>query len=231
MARAGHRFPLLIYRHMLNRWWFALVFMGIALFGWAYVEYIQPPGTSVLLPFFVGPVLVGPISVEPILVWPWHLLSAVGALAIVTGFFIWSVRFFAYVQPCPNYLKLITPFMRANISYKRIQKTTASEMRYLFSEKSMQAFWMFGTRDIFALVARKTALVIELNGYPLPPALLRIFLSRFFFKDKTPHLVILVEDWMRLSSELESMRSGIDPNPPVQKKRSKDSILARLPQK
>ena len=86
-------------------------------------------------------------------------------------------------------------------------------------------------RDIFSPLASKTALVIDLNGYPLSPAVLRLFLSRFFFKDKTPHLVILVQDWMRFSSELESMRTGLDLNPPVQKKRPRDSLLARLPRK
>jgi hypothetical protein len=34
-----------------------------------------------------------------------------------------------YVQPLPNSLKLVTPFMRLNISYKRFKKTTATEMR------------------------------------------------------------------------------------------------------
>ncbi len=216
MARAGHRYPLLIYRHVVGRWWFALVFMGLVLFGWAYIEYIQP-SNRLLLPFVLGPFLV----------WPWYLLTAVGALAILIGFFFWSIRFFAYVQPYPNYLKLVTPFLRINISYKRIHKTTATEMRYLFPLKGMSG-WV---QDIFSPLATKTALVIELNGYPISPALLRLFLSRFFFKDKTAHLVILVDDWMRFSSELESMRSGIDPNPPAQKKRSKDSILSRLPQK
>jgi hypothetical protein len=99
-------------------------------------------------------------------------------------------------------------------------------MKYLFAYKSMSS-WV---RDIFSPLANKTALVIDLNGYPISPVLLRMFLSRFFFKDKTPHLVILVQDWMRFSAELESMRSGIDPNPPAQKRSSK-SILSRLPQK
>src|SRR5512135_856361 len=135
MARAGHRYPLLVYRHIVSRWWFALVFMGLALFGWAYVEYIQPPESLLLLPFVVGPFLV----------WPWHLLIAIGALAILIGFFLWSIRYFAYVQPCPNYLKLVTPFLRINISYKRIQKTTVSEMRYLFPLKGMPGL----VREIF----------------------------------------------------------------------------------
>ncbi len=216
MARAGHRYPLIVYRHLLNRWWFALVFMGLALFGWAYVEY-QQPSEFLLWPFFVGSIFV----------WPWQLLIVVGILAILVGIFFWILRYFAYVQPCPMYLKLVTPFIRINISYKRIKKTTVSEMRYLFPFKSMSG-WV---RDIFSPLATKSALVLELNGYPVSPAIMRLFLYRFFFKDKTPNLIILVDDWMRFSSELESMRSGIDPNPPVQKKRSRDSILARLPQK
>jgi hypothetical protein len=206
MARAGHRYPLIVYRHMINRWWPAMIAMGLGMFALAYSEYIEP--------------------LAKFLPWRWQLFAGIGALAILIGAFFWIVRYFAYVQPLPNHLKLVTPFMRINISYKRFKKTTTTEMRYLFSYKSMSG-WV---RDIFSPLANKTALVIDLHGYPISPVILRLFLSRFFFKDKTPHIVILVEDWMRFSSELESMRSGIDLNPPAQK-RSKNSILSRLPQK
>jgi hypothetical protein len=206
MARAGHKYPLIVYRHMLNRWWPAMIAIGLGMFALAYSEYIAPLGK--FLP------------------WRWQLFAGIGGLALFIGVFFWIIRYFAYVQPLPNSLKLVTPFLRLNISYKRFKKTTATEMRYLFTYKSMSG-WV---RDIFSPLANKTALVIDLNGYPISPVLLRLFLSRFFFKDKTPHLVILVQDWMRFSSELESMRLGIDPNPPAQK-RSKSSILSRLPQK
>jgi len=206
MARAGHKYPLIVYQHMLNRWWPAMITMGLVMFALAYSEYIDP--------------------LAQFLPWRWQVLAGIGGLAIMVGLFFLLIRYIAYVQPLPNHLKLVTPFMRVNISYKRIKKTTTTEMRYLFPYKSMSG-WV---RDIFAPLATKTALVIDLNGYPISPSLLRLFLSRFFFKDKTPHLVILVKDWMRFSSELESMRSGIDPNPPAQK-RSKKSILSRLPQK
>ncbi|HEX9332673.1 MAG TPA: hypothetical protein VF896_12340 [Anaerolineales bacterium] len=206
MARAGHKYPLIVYQHMLNRWWPAMIAIGLGMFGLAYSEYIEPLGR--FLP------------------WRWQLCVAVGGLAILIGIFFLIIRYFAYVQPFPTYLKLVTPFMRVNISYKRIKKTTTTEMRYLFPFKSMSG-WV---QEIFSPLSHKTALVIDLNGYPVSPVLLRLFLYRFFFKDKTPHLVILVKDWMRFSSELESMRSGIDPNPSGQK-RPKNSILSRLPQK
>lgn len=207
MARAGHKYPLIVYQHMLNRWWPAMIAIGLGMFAWVYADYYVDP--------------LGRFTP-----WIWQFDAAVGVLAILVGIFFWIIRFFAYVQPFPTYLKLVTPFMRINISYKRIKKTTATEMRYLFEYKKMSG-WV---REIFSPLATKTALVIDLSSYPISPVLLRLFLYRFFFRDKTPHLVILVQDWMRFSSELESMRSGIDLNQPAQK-RPKDSILSRLPQK
>jgi len=183
-----------------------MITIGLLMFALAYSEYIEPMGK--FLP------------------WRWQLFAGIGGLAVMIGVFFLLIRYIAYVQPLPNHLKFVTPFMRINISYKRFKKTTATEMRYLFPPKSMSG-WV---RDIFAPLATKTALVIDLNGYPISAALLRMFLSRFFFKDKTPHLVILVKDWMRFSSEMESMRSGIDPNPPPPK-RKKSSILSQLPHK
>jgi hypothetical protein len=206
MARAGHKYPLIVYRHMLSRWWTPMIAIGLGMFALAYSEYIDPIGR--FLPR------------------RWQFFAWIVGLAIFTGLFFWVIRYLAYVQPRPNHLKLVTPFLRINISYKRIKKTTATEMRYLFSYKSMSG-WV---REIFSPLATQTAVVIDLSGYPISPVLLRLFLSIFFFKDKTPHLVILVKDWMRFSSELESMRSGIDLNPPPQK-RGRDSLLSRLPQK
>ena len=207
MARGGTRFPLIVYQHLLGRWWPGLIAIGIAMFGLAYTEYLQPLGK--FLP------------------WRWQLFAVIGALAILIGMFFLVIRQFAYVQVFPSHLKLVTPFMRVNISNRRIQKTTATEMRYLFPPKSMSG-WV---RDIFEPLANKTALVIELKGYPISPTVLRLFLSRFFFKDKTAHLVILVKDWMRFSAELESMRTGVDPNPKPAQKKQKNSILSRLPHK
>lgn len=207
MARRGHKYPLIVYQHMLNRWWPALMAIGLGMFALAYSEYIDPMAQ------FVS--------------WRWQLFAGIGVLAVLTGIFFVILRHLAYVQPFPEYLKLVTPFMRLNISYKRIIKTTTTEMHYLFPFKGLSG-WM---QDIFGPLAGKTALVIELNGYPISPMMLRFFLSRFFFKDRTPHLVILVKDWMRFSSELESMRTGIDIIPSAPQKRQKSSILSQLPKK
>jgi hypothetical protein len=206
MARAGHKYPLVVYRHMLNRWWPAMIAIGLGMFALAYSEYIDP--------------------MAQFLSWRWQILAGAGILAILVGLFLLVIKQIAYVQPLPGHLKLVTPFMRINISYRRFKKTTTTEMRYLFPHKSLSG-WM---QDIFAPLATKTAMVIDLNGYPISPFILRLFLSRFFFKDETPHVVILVNDWMRFSSELESMRTSTD-SQPVPQKRKKNSILSKLPHK
>ena len=207
MARGGTKFPLIVYKHLLNRWWTPMIAMGLGMFGIAYGQYMEPLGPflpSLWLPFVV-----------------------IGVLAIMIGIFFLIIRQIAYVQAFPGYLKFVTPFLRMNISYRRIHKTTTVEMRQLFPPQSMSG-WM---RDIFAPLASQTALIVELKGYPISPVILRMFLSRFFFKDKTPHLVILVKDWMKLSSELDSLKSGVDPNPPPARKQKSSSILTRLPKK
>jgi hypothetical protein len=205
--RGGTKFPLIVYQHLLGRWWSGVVGLGVAMLGLAYTEYLEP--------------------LAEFLPWRWQLFAAIGVLTILGGLFLLVIRRFAYVQAFPDHLLIATPFMRINISYKRLQRTTTAEMRQLFPRKSMGG-WIW---DIFEPLANKTAVIIELKGYPISPRILRLFLSRFFFKDKTPHFVLLIKDWMRFSSELESMRSGIDLHQPHIKKRPNDSILSRLPRK
>jgi len=209
MARGGHKFPLIIYKHFLNRWWAPMFAIGFVMFLLAYGEYTDP--------------------INKYIPWRWQLFAGIGALAIIIGVFFLVIRQIAYIQPFPGYIKLVTPFMRVNISYKRLIKTTTSEMKYLFPPKSLNRWSL--EREIFAPLASQTAIILELKSYPVSPALLRMFLSRFFFKDKTPHFVILVKDWMKLSTEIDSFRTGDDPYPKPAKKRGRDSILSRLPKK
>ena len=207
MTRGGHKFPLVVYRHLLNRWWTPMIAIGIVMFALAYEQYTHP--------------------IYRFIPWRWQLFAGIGVLAILIGIFFLVIRHIAYVQAFPGYLKLVTPFMRINISFKRIHKTTTTEMRLLFPPRSMSN-WV---KDIFQPLASKTAIVLELKGYPISPVILRMFLARFFFKDKTPHLVILVDDWMRLSTEIDSFRTGGGTNPRPAKKRRNNSILSRLPRK
>lgn len=203
MAKARRRYHLVIYSHMLNRWWPATLTLSLALFAVAWGLWRLPESQA---PTYLVNVTLG-----------------LGGLAFVFTLFLFIIRRIAYVQTFPTHLRLVTPFLRFNISYKRFRSTTTSEMRALFPPSSLSGW----RRDIIAPLSSMTAIVINLNGYPVPSFLLRLFLSPFFFKDKTPHIIILVKDWLLFSSELDSMRLG---HRQAERSRSQDnSILSRLP--
>ena len=203
MAKARRRYPLVIYTHMLDRWWPATFTLALALFGVAWGVSFTPEGQA-----------------KPYLV---TATVGLGGLALAFTLFLIIIRKAAYVRPFPTYLRLVTPFLRINISYRRFRGTTTSEMRALFPPTSLSGW----RREIIAPLSSMTAIVINLNGYPVSPIVLRWFLSPFFFKDKTPHIVILVKDWLRFSAELDSMRFR---QKQEAKERPRDnSILSRLP--
>ncbi|WKZ41356.1 MAG: hypothetical protein QY328_04795 [Anaerolineales bacterium] len=202
MAKGGRRYPLVVYTHMINRWTPAVLTLGIALLGLAWLLFSR--------------------GYEQ---WRWLALASVGSLNLFIGLLLWLIRKGAYVQAFPDYLRLATPFLRLNISYKRIRRAATATLGTLFPPNSVSK-WQ---AEIIQPLAKMTALVIELNAFPMSQSSLRLFLSPLFFKDKSPHFVILVEDWMRFSGELESMRSGQTESAPQKKRDS--SILSRLPRK
>jgi hypothetical protein len=192
---------------MLDRWWPALFFLGLALvvLAWPFYQNLYKRLT------------------EP---WRWEILAGVGGGVLLISLFMFLMRKSAYVQPFSDHLLVATPFLRMKISYGRIRRATSANLAVLFPPRSLRGF----RREILEPLFKLTAVVVELNALPMPMSTLRLFLSPFFFKDNTPHLVILVQNWMAFSAELESLRvtSGDEPE---QKKAKDKSLLTRLPKK
>jgi hypothetical protein len=206
MARVGKRYPLLIYTRMMDRWWPALFLLGLALLALAWHFYTD---------------LYDRIAES----WHWMTLAGLGAVVLAVSLMMLLMRKGAYVQPFNDHLRLVTPFLRMNISYRRVRRTTTANVSALFPPKSMSGL----KREIIEPLSSMTAVIVDLNAYPIPPATLRLFLSPFFFKDRTPHLVLLVQNWMGFSTELESMR--VSPTEPRENSPTSQSLLLRLPKK
>jgi hypothetical protein len=203
MARVGKRYPLILYTRMIDRWWPAVFLLGLALISLAWPLYQDP---------FLR-------LAEP---WRWQAMAALGG-AVTLGSLIMAVfRNGAYVQLFGSHMRLATPFLRMNVSYRRILRATTISMGATFPPKSISGW----RRGIIQPLSGMTAVKIELNSFPLPLFALRFFLSPFFFKDRTPHFIILVKDWMGFITELDSIRTG---NNMAQQKVSDQSILSRLP--
>jgi len=205
MAKAGKRHSLLLYTRMMDRWWPAIFLIGagmLALAWWRHEDLYARLTQS----------------------WQWMILGGVGALAVLASLLMLALRKSAYVRAYPDHFVVATPFLRMNVSYRRIRRTSTATMAALFPPAKMS--WL--KRDTIAPLLKDNAVIVELNALPMPRSALRLFLSPFFFKDNTPHLVLLVDNWMGFSTELDSLRyAGNAPAP--QAKKSQQGLLSQLP--
>ncbi len=205
MAKAAKRHPLLIYPRMMERWWPPLFWIGAATLALAWWRY-QDLYTRLTAP------------------WQWMLLAGAGGLAVWSSLLMWALRKSAYVRVFGDHFVVATPFLRMNVSYRRIRRTSTATMESLFSMRRMSTL----RREAIQPLMKRTAVIIDLNALPMPRAMLRLFLSPYFFKDQTPTLVILVADWMRFSAELDSMRAPVN-TPAITEGKSQPSLLYKLP--
>jgi hypothetical protein len=191
VAQKGHRYRLILYTYMLNRWWRATLFLGCALLVLVAALFWLPA----VLPQYTF------LQVDKFVL---ALSGAMGLFATLLSIFLIAIRKSAYVQPFDSYLRLVTPFLQMNISYRRFVQTASTEMGKVFPLEKYKGRKL----DFLRPIARETVVVLELKGWPLPRSFLVLFLSPYFFPDRTSRLALLVSDWIRFSTELESFRSA-----------------------
>jgi len=194
MPRKPKRYPLPLYGRVMKRWISATFWLGIFLVGFAAAAWFWAPQISE---------------------WNITLLLGAGILAFLITLLMFLIRKSAYLQMYPTYLRIVTPFMRVKVGYKNIKRTYTAEMSTLFPPKKVRGM----RREIIAPFMKYTAIVLNLNAFPHAPWLMHTFLSPFFFipKDKTPHFILLVDNWLDFSTDLESSRAtAIQYTPPQQ---------------
>jgi hypothetical protein len=190
MPGIGHRHKLVVYSHTLDQWWRLIFFIGFFL--------LVIPVSLVYLPYLQSTRQTYALSTTTL----W-MLSGTGTFTILAALFLATIRYFAYVQPARDHLRLVTPFLHLKISYRRIKQTTSIQFVELFRPPYQRS-----KASLCRQLARYTAIVLDLNGLPLPRAALLLFLSPLFFPDHTARLALLVPDWIKFSNELESFRGG-----------------------
>jgi len=191
MPRSGRRYHLILYTYVLNRLWRPTLGIGIVLLAMVAAFAWLPSA----LPKYQPPQVAD---------WMLWLAGGVGAFAVFLAIFLIAVSKSAYVQPFDNHLRLVTPFLRMNISYQRFIQASSTDMGRLFSLENLKG----RKRTFLRPLATQMAIVLELKGWPLPRWALDLFLSPFFFPDRTARLALVVPDWIQFSTELDSFRSA-----------------------
>jgi len=178
--KSGNRYPLVIYKRLMDRLWSSTLILGLLLgFVWFWAWYGETPLIKIENDF-------------------WLLAGAVICLGFAA--FAFLCRSVAYVQPRRDHLRLVTPFLRLNISFKRIRSVHPTGFQQLFPPQ--EASW--AQRRFLEPFYPKTAVVVELTSYPMSPLLLRFFLAPQMFSPQAKGFVLVVPNWMDLSTEIDS---------------------------
>lgn len=175
----GKKHRLLYYRHTMVRLWRVAIMADIVLWlSW----------------WFLGMNLS---------IWLNDFLWYGAVVVLVIAVFSRLARNMGYVQPKGDHLLLATPFLRLKIAYRRIVSARPMEFVQLFSPRKMS----WADKRFAEPYFKKTILALILNGYPIPPAVLRLFFPKFIFHPKEKAgFVLVVPDWMALSTEIDSFQ-------------------------
>lgn len=178
--RAGDRYPLLYYLRSMDRVW----------------KYMLALGIVVSLVGGFGLVTPGVLLGIPTDFWLFILAAASFALSA----FAFVGRYLAFVQARDRYLVLATPFLRLHVGYARIYSVRPTLIQQLFTPQRLS----WANRCFLEPFYGKTVLVMDLRGYPLNPALLKLFFPKVMFSPTRVGLVLLAADWMGLSTDIDS---------------------------
>ncbi len=180
--KRGDKFRLLIYERMWQRWaWPSILIIPASVALWWY-----SPAITIISQRFRALTLV----------------PALVAFIILVYTFLARRR--AWVECRPKHLYIHTPFYPIAVSYGRIQDVRPQQFSHIFDpvqEKPARRRWLHPYWG-------KTVLVVDLSSYPLSRIWLRLWLSLYVLHP--PGLVLLVDNWMALSRQLDDFRTARD---------------------
>jgi hypothetical protein len=129
----------------------------------------------------------------------WALL-VIGIIGLAIFVYARLIRYTAYVQCTPNFIKIRTPLAPVVVSYARLLQVHPHEFHEQLASQRLNR----SQRRLLEPFLRNTALVLDLKEYPLQKKTLRLWLNDFMFVANAKGLVLLVEDWQALSDQISA---------------------------
>ncbi|MCA9923911.1 MAG: hypothetical protein KC421_16150 [Anaerolineales bacterium] len=159
-----------------------------------------------LLALWLALVVVGLVDLfyRPILGAFWYVLWLVVLLVIL--FWVYYTFFLprAWFVIAPESLLLQTPAGEVRISYGRIDNVTSSHMAQHYALKELKRRDRVLAKPHF----KQTCALLEMNSIPDALEKKRNQLPRILFSKRRKGLLLLVEDWIQLSRDVEVARAN-----------------------
>ena len=182
-----------MYRRMMDRLWGPTLTLGLLMLAlWIWSDFFFPSLPTIYV----------------------VMLLAGAVFTLAFSVFAILARTMAYVQPFPDHLRVVTPFLRLKISYRRLRSTHPTEFFRLFP--ASKASW--AEHRYMEPFYDRTAVVVEFTQFPVNPRFLRMFLLPQMFSPQATALVFVVQDWMGLSTEIDSLISTWKQNQSISQK-------------
>ncbi|KAA3646242.1 MAG: hypothetical protein DWQ07_08445 [Chloroflexi bacterium] len=178
---AGKRHTLIVYRRMMTRILRTALIADLGLWVTYYfarlgrVPALYPPRDLILL--------------------------AGAAIGLIVVMLIMVARIRGFVQARLGYLVIATSIFTLKISYRRVLSARPVEFGQLYSPAEMK----WGDKNFLQPYFGKTILAIITKGYPVSPRLLRLFFPKYFIHPKDTGFLLIIEDWMGLSTEIDQL--------------------------
>jgi len=172
----GDRFRLLVYGRMWQRWAFTCLLIIPA---------------SIALWWFAPQI--------PIISQRVKVLALVPALAAAVIFvYTFIARNFAWVQCRKAHLAIRAPILPLSISYARIRTVRTKSFSQIYEAALQNGI----RRQWLEPYLRSPALAVQLKAYPVSKFWLKLWLSPYLLDPDNPELVLVVDDWMGLSRQI-----------------------------
>jgi hypothetical protein len=185
----GKKHPLLVYRIRYRQHRGLYFIVAIALLALFVALQVLPPETWTPAPWIK--------SLE------WVLLL-VGVGLLIYAIFRLLAASIPYVQCSERNIKIQAPLYQVVFSYKRVRETHPNTLFHMFETAKLSR----SARN-FVLSEQyggRTAIVIEMNSWPMSMRLMRFWLGNLVFAPDNQALVLWVEDWMGLNGELSDYK-------------------------
>ncbi len=144
------------------------------------------------------------LLIAPVMGEAWYWLWVALALVLLLWFYYARLLPRTAVQPRAQYFVLQGPLRRVKISYGRIHTITPVKLAQHLHPNSLSN----GEREVLEPYLHVTAVFVALSSMPKPLQKPRLWFPRWLFSPVQPGLLLVVNDWLALSRELEECRAA-----------------------